>query len=340
MAKISLSQLEKFSLEKSSIYFSSHEKKILNLSMLSLVYLKRISSSLTMRLKEPPKVIVCSSHLSYDVIPGLFLARKYSSKMVVYVHLIKSHFSRNRRGFWGYLSLIDEKISLRACKNADIVFAVNERAKDFLVRSGFDLNKITVVGNGLDHDMIRSIESGAKEYDACFCGRISKSKGIYDLVEIWEKIVRNLPHLKLIVIGNGPEFSNLHKLVINRGLQKNIILAGFLSEVDKITFMKSSCLFIYPSYEDSWGIVVTEAMACGLPILCYDLPDFKLFEDAVLRASIGNMEEMTKNVFLILSDSNMRNKMSTRAIEFSKKFDWNKIALMQMDEMLKSLYEG
>ena len=41
--------------------------------------------------------------------------------------------------------------------------------------------------------------------------------------------------------------------------------------------MKSSKLFIFPSYEEGWGISITEAMACGLAVVCYDLKAYDVF---------------------------------------------------------------
>ena len=160
-------------------------------------------------------------------------------------------------------------------RRADLIFVVNIDTKDALIARGFDSDKIFVTSNGVEHEFISSVRAGLRKFEACFCGRLVKRKGIDDLVEVWERVLKYFPESKLVIIGHGPEQCKLIDLVKNKELDRNIIITGYIPEKEKISVIKSCKIFISPSYEEGWGIAVSEAITCGLPVVCYDLPAYK-----------------------------------------------------------------
>lgn len=70
-------------------------------------------------------------------------------------------------------------------------------------------------------------------------------------------------------------------------LEHNILIYGRCSDVKLYSLLKSSKVFIFPSFFEGWGIVVAEALACGLPVVAYDIP--------AIRENFGSC----KNVFLM-----------------------------------------
>ena len=79
----------------------------------------------------------------------------------------------------------------------------------------------------------------------------------------------------MAVIGSDINFDDVVKRVKDKGLFENIKFMGFLNGIDKFTVMKSSKICIFPSTYESFGMVVAEAMACGLPVVAYDLPVYR-----------------------------------------------------------------
>ena len=113
---------------------------------------------------------------------------------------------------------------------------------------GFDQAKIRVSSNGLDYGYIDSIKpTDDTGYDGCFCGRLVKRKGIYDLIKIWKSVTRRYPNSRLVIVGDGPEYSSLSNKLKEMNLAENIKLMGFISERDKFLIMKCSKIFIFPS---------------------------------------------------------------------------------------------
>jgi len=311
-------------------YFSSYEQddtEIKNVFRLLTSYFVRIIRSILISPKQHPDIIITASHLLYDIIPAIIIRRRYKSKLVVYNHGVWRPYRSYNEGLRSNLMLLNEKLSLFLCKrSADIVFAINAETRDFLVHKGFNASKITLMRNGIEHELIESVRAGPKKYEASFCGRLVKRKGIYDLLDIWNDVMKHFPEGRLVIIGKGEELNDLRKAIDKYGLEKNIVLTGYAPDKEKISFFKSSKVFVYPSYEESWGITVTEAMACGLPVVCYNLSAFNFLSLGIVKLDIGNKKLMADSIINLLRDDNQRVELGQSAKIESKKLDWEEIS--------------
>jgi glycosyltransferase involved in cell wall biosynthesis len=317
------------------IYLSSYEKEVGGHSRELIFYLFRIIRSSFFKFQQSQDVIIASSHLLYDVLPALILRKRLKSKFVVYVHHILRPFRSYKQGIWSNMNLLNEKISLSLCKKADLVFVVNPDIKDALVAKGFAADKIVITDNGVEHDLIDSVKVKEKNFDGCFCGRIDPKKGVYELVDIWERVLKSFPESKLVIIGNGPVYSDLVKMVKSKGLDKSIIFTGFLFGEQKISAIKSAKIFVSPSYEEGWGIAVSEAMACGLAIVCYNLSAYKIFGDDIIKVDVGNKEQMAKAVSDLIADNKKLEALGAKAKEVvTNMLNWDNISVKQLKEIM------
>lgn len=96
-----------------------------------------------------------------------------------------------------------------------------------------------------------------------YVGRLIELKGIHQLLNAWQEHMERFPHDKLIIVGDGPERAKLEAM--------NTPATEFRGPVDYDHIHKhyaQADVFIIPTLEDNWSLVVPEAMACGLPIAC------------------------------------------------------------------------
>jgi glycosyltransferase involved in cell wall biosynthesis len=241
-------------------------------------------------------------------------------------------------GISSNLSLLNEMVGLFLCRRAaDLVFVVNSDTRDTLIARGFEAEKIFVTSNGVERQFINSVPADERIFEGCFCGRLFKRKGIYDLIEIWEMVLEYFPESKLIIIGHGPEGNKLIELVKNRALDRSIILTGYLPEKEKISLIKSCKIFISPSYEEGWGIAVSEAIACGLPVVCYDLPAYKIFGEGITKVELGNREAMGRVVIDLLTDNTKLAASASNAKQTSKVLNWESISAGELKEIERLL---
>jgi len=113
---------------------------------------------------------------------------------------------------------------------------------------------------------IRSELNIVDEYVAISVGRYIKSKGYDTLIKSWRNIDKNY---KLLIIGSGEEEEALKQLIEENYLS-NIELIGFKKKEELRKYYLAADFFILPTRSDVWGLVINEAMACGLPIITTD----------------------------------------------------------------------
>ena len=99
-------------------------------------------------------------------------------------------------------------------------------------------------------------------------GRLVARKGIDQLVRMLARLER--PEARLVVIGDGPELGKLQGLARDLRVASQVTFAGFVSEQRKVDWLEASDLYVSASQHEGFGLVFAEAMAQGLPIVCYD----------------------------------------------------------------------
>lgn len=223
---------------------------------------------------------------------------------------------------------------------ADLVMVVSSQVKSQCVKLGIQEQKVAITMNGINIDYITKIPPSKVRYAACFLGRIYPLKGIFDLVTIWKEVCSKFPDAKLAIIGEGARKYEdmLRDRIKMNELSGNVILKGYLSENEKYATLKSSGLFIFPSYEEGWGIAVCEAMACGLPVVAYDLPAYKVFRDSLVKIPLGDKKVFSQQVVGLLSSKILRAEMGEKVKRIAKQFDWRSVAMQEL-HIFNSLLE-
>lgn len=96
--------------------------------------------------------------------------------------------------------------------------------------------------------------------------RLVPIKNIENLLRAWKIVEDSGCDCKLNIIGNGPLYEQLNQLALTLNL-KSVVFSGAVSNNDLPLYLYNADAFVLPSYSESWGLVVNEAMAAGLPVL-------------------------------------------------------------------------
>jgi glycosyltransferase involved in cell wall biosynthesis len=117
-----------------------------------------------------------------------------------------------------------------------------------------------------DRQLVRN-ELGIRGKAFLTVGRLVEGKGLQHLLLAWSRLPSNVRETNtLIVVGRGPEDPKLRQIVADEGL-KTVLFAGEQSASNLAKYYAAADIFVFPSLIDVWGLVVNEAMACGLPVL-------------------------------------------------------------------------
>ena len=187
-------------------------------------------------------------------------------------------------------------------------------------------------GCAVDLGKISRVPEDPKTYDFVFMSKLYKSKGIYDLLHILDKIKQHKNHVSLLVLGS---FSSLagqkrfYKLVEKLELTENVYLSGWIQGTQKYRLLKRGRIFLYPSSADTFSISLLEALACGLPAICYDVPfTRKIYNNtsAVKKIDFQDYESFASMAISLLNSETYR-VLADSAIIFARQYSsWKEVA--------------
>jgi len=132
--------------------------------------------------------------------------------------------------------------------------------------------------------------------------------------------------------------AELERYVQQVGLSSNVSFVGRVTEKEKIRLLHTASVFVSPSIQEGFGIVLLEAMACGLPIVAFDLPvyhEFMNFNSGTL-IPLRDSYAMAEQIVRFLMDDEIRARMSAHNLAHVQQFDWDKVA-EEKEQLLNEL---
>ncbi len=174
------------------------------------------------------------------------------------------------------------------------------------------------------------------EYDASFVGRIHPTKGISDLIQAWRLVCDKRPDAKLAIVGGtlpgkAAYEQSLHDKVRESDLEQERHLSGFLETEEVFRTIKSSRVFVFPSYEEGWGLAILEAMACKVPVVAYDLPVYRdIFGDSLCTVPVGDIDLLARQINDLLENRNLQHLKSEAGYSLATQHDWDAVAAQEL----------
>ena len=151
-----------------------------------------------------------------------------------------------------------------ALDQTDYILTLSSFATKSLINNGIKRSRIYEVNLGIDPGYFRpSPKPGDGRFRVLFTGTITYRKGIEQLLRVFRQLL--LPDAELLLVGPVGDAGAL--LAQCTGAIRHV---PFLHHDELITYYQQADVFVFPSYLDSWGQVVLEAMACGTPVVISD----------------------------------------------------------------------
>ncbi|WP_243386618.1 N-acetyl-alpha-D-glucosaminyl L-malate synthase BshA [Bacillus kexueae] len=203
-------------------------------------------------------------------------------------------------------------------ESSDLVTAVSNA----LVKQTYDLlnpnQQINTVYNFIDERVYYPRNAhhlkeqyGIKENEKVMIhvSNFRKVKRVPDVVKTFQRLREEMP-AKLLLVGDGPEMTAVLQLVKGLQLQEDVLFLGKQENLAEI-YSISDCM-ILPSEKESFGLVLLEAMACGVPCIGSDIGGIpEVIEDGKTGfiCEVGNVEEMGRKAIELLSNNTLYNEM-------------------------------
>lgn len=170
---------------------------------------------------------------------------------------------------------------------------------------------VAIIPNGIDGRFTppKVFRDNRKHKSILYVGRLEGRKGVNHLLHAFQRINERHPDVSLVIAGDGTDRAKLEMLADDLQL-KNVEFRGYVSDEEKIKLLRSSDLFCAPAiYGESFGIVLIEAMACGLVTVAGDNAGYESVMNGLGALSLVNPRhhaELARRLELLLYETDLR----------------------------------
>ena len=232
------------------------------------------------------------------------------SKKILEFHL--SRYYRLQKGKSGLRKVLEQirviKDKQIAKKYSKFVVLTSEDAKDW-----GSIPNMVAIPNPTSFFPVVSSKLNAKSVIAV--GRLTAEKGYDKMVQAWEKVAQKHPDWTLNIFGEGELKNDIQDMIIQRNLQNNIILNAPTQHIE-YEFLRSSIFLITSKYE-GFGLVILEAMSCGVPPVAFACKcgPLELITNEVdgLLTNIGDTTALSDAICRLIEDDDLRNSFGDQA---------------------------
>lgn len=158
-----------------------------------------------------------------------------------------------------------------------------------------------------------------------FLGRLDiYQKGVDLLIEAYAEVKDSIGY-PLVIAGHGSDEEKLKAMVKKFGLEDRVTFAGSTYGDKKMQLISDALFVAFPSRHDELSLWALEALASGMPIVSFDLPEGRWMTDKVaLKAKPFDTDEYAK-LLVKASEPVLNNKMRNEARAFAKQYSWDKV---------------
>ncbi len=224
-----------------------------------------------------------------------------------------------------------EWLALRLYARRGIPFLVNSPStlQDF-ADQGFSRDRLTIAYLAVDHGLFRptGVPMSPTPLIGCF-GRLKRYKSIDVLLRALPPVLARFPGLRVIIVGEGDDRPRLEQIVRDLALASVVRFTGFVSDEAKVELLQQMWWKVATSVKEGWGLTVTEANACGTPVIASDVPGLR---DAVrdgetgVLVPYGDSGALSARLLELLENTGERERMSRNAVAYSATFTWDRAA--------------
>lgn len=245
-------------------------------------------------------------------------AKKRNKKVILHIH------GAEYKPFYSACSQKQKQYIKDTFNLADKIIVLSEEWKDYF-KNIVNEKKIEVIYNFVF--IPEKFEKNLNRQRILFLGRMGERKGIYDLIDVVERLSKEYPEVLLEAYGDG-EVAKVKKIIKQKNLQKNIEVSNWIEGKEKEEKLKNAVLYVLPSYNEGMPMSVLEGMAYeNIPIstIVGGIPKVIVDNENGMLIEPGDKEKLYEDIKQIFENYELRKKISHNARKtIEEKFDINK----------------
>ena len=228
-----------------------------------------------------------------------------------------------------FLNIMEKK----QYRRFNYVITLSKSSKNDIVENfGLDEEKIKIIPVGIDVNRFNPMNYSKDLRDKygnnliMFSGMMIPRKGVPILIKAISYVVKQIPEVHLILIGEGPNLENWKKLSISLGIQNKISFLGFVKEEDLLKFYATCDIYVFPSWKEGFGQVILEAMASGAPVICANKsPMSEIIGNGGVTFNVNDSKDLAKKIIQLLKNKENLKILKENAIKRAKNYSWERV---------------
>jgi phosphatidylinositol alpha-mannosyltransferase len=198
---------------------------------------------------------------------------------------------------------------------------------------------LRVIPNGIDVNFYHPGQAPIRhlrddKLNILFVGRLEKRKGLGDLLRAYRAMKPRIPRSRLIIVGDGPLRGRVESYIARHRLP-DVVMAGFVPDSVKPRYYCSADIFCAPATgAESFGIVLLEALASGLPVIATEVPGYmSVLEPGRDSVTVQpkNWRELAASLVILARDPELRMRMSEYALQKVRRYSWENVVSEVVD---------
>lgn len=219
---------------------------------------------------------------------------------------------------------------------SDLILVGSTFARDSLIREGVDGSKVAVVPYGVDVELFSPIDESEMDmqrdrFNVLFVGTLTEGKGVHYLMEAYRRF--RTPKTTLTMVGDDE-------------LKSGMTLSGdpSVKTVPRVarcqlpSYYRQAAVFVLPTLFEGMGMVVLEAMACGIPVVVTNRGPNEVVRDGVdgFIISAEDSDAITERLQLLYEKPDLRRSMGQNARLRALQYSWDQYSRRALDAILSA----
>lgn len=217
----------------------------------------------------------------------------------------------------------------KALQRADKVLTISKYSYNRIIGEyDFVKNKIEFIYHGLGEIFVYDKNTQRGNY-LLYVGSMNDTKNFSSVIKAFKRC-ENLGYDLMMVM---PTSANFHLDVSKQHLLEeaqanpHIKIVDYVVQEELVKIYQKAKLFVFPSYHESFGFPILEAMACGTPVICSDVTSMpEIGGDAVVYCDPYDIEDIENKILSVLSDKELQEQMKIKGLQRASMFSWEKAA--------------
>ncbi len=230
--------------------------------------------------------------------------------------------------------------------NKRVKIMTEEKANTFTYYSGVDTKKFRP-SSEVRADFRERLGYVDGDFVILFAGRLTKSKGIYELIETFAQLLGYYRSLKLLLVGPLFEKAKLKKHIRKYGIKRSVSLTGSVSHAEIPGYMNAADAFVLPSWMEGLPNVVMEACACERPVVASAVGGIPEIIDNNITGFLVNprsASDLTEKLRFVIANREVAACIAKRARQgILQKFNYHengRLLLKQFQKIFSNREEG